>query len=141
MMRHILLLLMLAGPAAADTLVAAHTIRAKAILNATDLARSAKDILGGVTDPDTLIGQEARVTLYAGRPIRANDVGPPAIIERNQMVVLTYANSVVTIHTDGRALDRAGVGDRVRAMNLNSRSTIVGTVTEDGRISVLGGPS
>ena len=41
----------------------------------------------------------------------------------------------------GRAavvLDRAGAGERVRVMNLSSRSTLFGTVTASGTVSVLG---
>ncbi len=138
MIRLIAVSLLLAGPAAADMLVAAHTIRAKTVLGPEDLALTTGEMPGTLDDPDSLIGQEARVTLYAGRPIRAGDVGPPAIVERNQVVTMIFETAGITISTEARVLDRAGIGDRVRAMNLASRNTVFGTVMEDGSIYVNG---
>ena len=126
-------------PAHADTVVAARTIRAKSLLGPADVAAIPGDLPGGLADPAAAIGQEARVTLYAGRPIRAGDIGPPAIIERNQLVSLVFDTPTLSITADGRALDRAGVGDRVRAMNLASRTTVFGTVSPGGTIIVSGG--
>ncbi|HAW49029.1 MAG TPA: flagella basal body P-ring formation protein FlgA, partial [Roseovarius sp.] len=83
-----------------------------------------------------LIGQEARVALYEGRPVRPGDVGPPAVIERNQVVPLIYLRGGLEIMTEGRSLDRAGIGDHVRVMNLASRATVSGRVTASGRILV-----
>lgn len=140
-MRALLLAAALAAalPAHADTVVAARTIRAKSLLGPGDVAAIPGDLPGGLSDPAAAVGQEARVTLYAGRPIRAGDIGPPATIERNQLVSLVYDTSTLSISAEGRALDRAGVGDRVRAMNLASRTTVVGTVSAGGTIIVSGG--
>ena len=65
-------------------------------------------------------------------------VGAPALVERNQIVELIFARNGLHIVTEGRALDRAGAGERVRVMNLSSRSTLFGTVTASGTVSVLG---
>jgi len=138
MIRVIALSLACASPTAADTLVAAHTIRAQTVLAPSDLAMAPGDRPGALTDPDQAIGQEARVTLYAGRPIRAGDLGAPAIVERNQIVNLIYSNGAITILAEARALDRAGVGDRLRAMNLSSRSIVSAVVQPDGQLLVTG---
>ncbi|WOI56189.1 flagellar basal body P-ring formation chaperone FlgA [Palleronia sp. LCG004] len=138
MIRTILLCLVAAGPASADMIVAAQTIRAKTIIEPEHLSTAPGDAAGAIEDADALLGQEARVTLYAGRPIRSGDVGPPAIIERNEIVTMNFSSAGITISTEARALDRAGVGDRIRAMNLTSRNTVFGTVTEDGSIFVDG---
>jgi flagella basal body P-ring formation protein FlgA len=61
------------------------------------------------------------------------------VVERNQIVTLIYDQSGLTIATDGRVLDRGGVGDRIRVMNLQSRSTVTGTVGEDGNVYVTNG--
>ncbi|MEM9971263.1 MAG: flagella basal body P-ring formation protein FlgA, partial [Pseudomonadota bacterium] len=49
----------------------------------------------------------------------------------------------LTIRTEGRVLDRGAVGDRVRVMNLTSRSTVSGIVAAGGTVVVspLGGNS
>lgn len=123
-------------PVWADTVVPTRTIRAQAILTAADVQLIAGDVPGTYVALDEVVGQEARVVLYAGRPIRIEDVGPPAIVERNQIVVLVYARGGLTIATEGRALARAGVGDRLRVMNLGSRATVTGLVLADGTVSV-----
>jgi len=78
------------------------------------------------------------VVLYAGRPIRPGDVGPPALIERNQIVTLHYRSGPLTIAAEARALGRAAAGEEVRVMNLASRSTVTGTVTETGGVVIRG---
>jgi flagella basal body P-ring formation protein FlgA len=122
-------------PVLADTIVAARTIRAQEIIEAGDLLLKPGVGTSDVTLHD-LIGQEAQVSLYAGRPVRASDVGAPAVVERNQVVPLIYAANGLQIVTEGRSLSRAGVGEYVRVMNLNSRATVSGRVTRDGQIFV-----
>lgn len=133
------LALVLAGvatPGAADTIVAAHTIRAQAILSAADVVVVPGSIVGAYTAIDEIVGQEARVAIYAGRPVRHEEVGPPAVIERNQIVTLIYASPTLNIVAEGRALGRAGVGDLLKVMNLTSRQTVTGAVRKDGTVSV-----
>lgn len=128
--------LALPHPAAADTLVAARTIRSHAIIAAQDLQSIAGTVPGALTHPASAIGQEARVVLYAGRPIRPEDIGAPAVIERNQLVTLIYARGGLEIAAEGRAMGRAGVGDALRVMNQSSRTTVTGRVTEAGTVRV-----
>lgn len=133
------LALLMPVQALADTVVAARTLRAGTVLSGEDLAMIAEDVPGALSSLDDALGQEARVNLYSGRPIRAGEVGPPAVVERNQIVILIYDQNGLTIATDGRVLDRGGVGDRIRVMNLQSRSTVTGTVGEDGNVYVTNG--
>ncbi|PZQ97609.1 MAG: flagella basal body P-ring formation protein FlgA [Cereibacter sphaeroides] len=135
-MLRLLLLLLLPGTAMADSLVAARTIRAQAIVAPDDVTQAATDFPGALTRAEDALGLEARVTIYAGRPVRAGDLGPPAIIERNQIVAISFLSGGLAIRTEGRALARGGVGDEIRVMNLASRSTVTGTVAPDGRILV-----
>ena len=142
MRRPLLLALVLAtGPVAAlaETVIATRTIRPQSIIMPEDIALSEANIAGMFTHPDEVVGQEARAAIFAGRPIGPSDIGPPALVDRNQIVLLTYRKGAVTIVTEGRALGRGGVGDMVRAMNLASRSTVSGFVSEDGTIRVAGG--
>ena len=124
-------------PAQADMLVAARTLRAQSIVTAADLIlRDGPET--GLSDPALVIGQETRVTIYAGRPLRPGDVGPPAIVERNQVVPLVFESSILRIETEARALARAGVGERIRVLNLSSRAAVTGQVQPDGTILVKG---
>lgn len=95
--------LLLGGMAEAQSLVPTRTIRATEIIAETDLTPGESEVPGALSNPAMAIGQEARVTLYAGRPIRAEDIGPPAIIERNQIVPLAFGSGGLSILTEGRA--------------------------------------
>lgn len=121
-------------PALADTLVTTRTIRAQEILTEADVAL----VPGGTGFDDSLqvIGMEARVAIYANRPIRPADIGPPALIDRNQVVTVEFSSGPLRILTEGRALERAGLGEPVRVMNLASRTTVTGRVRADGIVIV-----
>ena len=137
MIRVLGLMALCASPVAADTLVAARTIPARSIIGPEDIIVRDTDVVGGITDPALAIGKEARVALYAGRPIRAGDLSVPAIVERNQIVRLVYENGGIMILTEGRALDRAGPGDWIRVMNLSSRATVSAIIDSSGTARVM----
>lgn len=71
-----------------------------------------------------------------GRPLRPGDIGPPAIIERNDLVTLIFRQGGLTIAAEGRSLGRGSVGEAVRVMNLSSRTTVTGRVKQDGSVEV-----
>lgn len=125
-----------AFPLFADTVVPARTIRPTQIITETDVTFAAGDLATGFARISDVVGQEARVALYAGRPILLGDIGPPAIITRNQIVGLRYNANGISISTEGRALERGAIGDRIRVMNLGSRATIFGQILKDGTIEV-----
>lgn len=113
-------------------LVPIRTIPPQTIIVVEDLALDDADIPGSVVDPAQIVGLEARVALYAGRPIRLQDVGPAAVVERNAIVPLIFQAGALLITAEGRALDRAGPGDVVRVMNLASRTTVTARIGMDG---------
>ncbi|MEO8240677.1 MAG: flagellar basal body P-ring formation chaperone FlgA [bacterium] len=138
-MRFWALIALLPLPVLADSMVATRTIRARTVITAEDFSMVEADIPGAVTDPGTAIGQETRVTVYAGRPVMATELGAAALVERNQTVSLIFRSAGLSILTDGRALDRGGAGDVIKVMNLSSRATVTGTIGADGSVSVGAG--
>lgn len=137
-MRALLLVLMLLpGAGAAEIVLAARTIRAQEVIGPGDLALGRGEGPGYFADPLALQGLEAKVMLYAGRPVRHGDVGPPALIERNQVVPMTFRRSGLRITAEGRAMERGAEGAFVRVMNLSSRTTVTGRVQPDGTIRVI----
>ena len=124
-------------PAQADVLLAARTLRAGTLVEPGDVILTTDPApLGAAQAIDEAVGYEARVTLYAGRPIRLEDIGPPALVERNERVLLRYVRGALRITAEGRALDRGAEGDWIRAINLSSRQTISGRVAADGVVEV-----
>lgn len=134
-----LALTLLATPALADSMVATRTIKALSVIGPDDVAMVAADIPGAMTRLDEAIGQETKVTLYAGRPVTEGDLGAPALVKRSQLVTLVFQAEGLTIHTDGRALERGASGDLIHVMNLSSHLTVSGSVAPDG--SVIVGPN
>lgn len=130
--RILLLSLVAALPVQAETLVPVRTIQAQRVITPADIATSDLVVPGALTDPDAVIGMEARVALYPGRPILPGDLALPATVERNAIVPLVYASGNLHISTEGRALDRAGPGDVIRVMNLSSRTTVTARIGADG---------
>lgn len=133
-----LLALLLAPPALAEngTLVALRPVRALSVIGPADVTLLPGATPGALSDPAEAVGLEARIMLQPGRPIRPGDVGPPALVERNGRVTLRFAQGGLQITTEGRALDRAGMGEAVRVMNLDSRIIVSGTVAGPGLVEV-----
>ena len=124
------------GSALAETIVPVRAIRSGSIINSEDVTSIKQNVTGGFEIAAAVIGKEARVTLYPGRPIKRGMIGPPAVLERNQIVQMVFRTGRLSITAEGRALDRAGVGDLVRVMNMGSRQTVTGRVLENGTIEV-----
>ena len=127
---------MAAGAVFAQSVTPVRAIRSQSVLTADDLVAVEATVPGGVTAVADAVGREARVTLYPGRPILVSQIGAPALVERNQLVRMVYAEGSLSIVTEGRALDRAGAGEAVRVMNLASRQIITGAVGADGTVEV-----
>ncbi len=138
-MRYLSLLLILcsAPQAIAETLVAGRTLPAGSVLAEADLRMKPDKAAGGLTKAEA-VGRETRVTVYEGRPIRANQLIQPALIDRNQIVPLRYQSAGLQILTEGRALDRGAAGDVIRVLNTASRNTVSARVTPEGQLEVLG---
>jgi flagellar basal body P-ring formation protein FlgA len=135
-MRLAMTLLLMPGLAVAESLVALRTIPAKSIVTADDLTVVEASIPGAISESRHVVGQEAKVTVFAGQPILYDSFAAPALVERNQVVVLIFAAGSLRISVEGRALNRASEGEMVRVMNLSSRTMVQGIVGADGTIKV-----
>lgn len=131
-----ILALFCAMPAMADTVVPVRTIRAQSIISVADVVLKTGVVSDGFSQIEDVIGQEARVALYPGRIIGLSDIGPPALVQRNQIVRVIFRTNGLQITAEGRALERGGVGDQVRIMNTSSRATLFGQVQADGSVFV-----
>ena len=135
-MRFLVLTALLPASAMADSVVATRTIRAQSVIAAQDVAMVPAEITGALTATEAAVGLEAKVTLFAGRPVRAADLAAPALIQRNQVVPVIYQVAGLTIRTDGRALERGGAGAVIKVMNLASHLTVQGAISADGSVRV-----
>ncbi|MEM7508260.1 MAG: flagellar basal body P-ring formation chaperone FlgA [Pseudomonadota bacterium] len=139
MIRAALLAIFCLTPAMAGaegTLVASRSIPVKSVIGPGDVRHGALDVPGALSDPNQAIGREARVTLYAGRPIRSGDLRNPAVVERNDLVRLSYVAGPLWIVTEARALGRGSKGERIQVMNLDTRAVITGRIEGPGEVTV-----
>jgi flagellar basal body P-ring formation protein FlgA len=134
------ILLMMPCMASAESLIAVRTIPAQSVIAADDVSLVDAVMDGAVLTPAAAIGQEARVTIYAGRVVLLADLGPAAVVDRNQVVPLQFQSGTLAIMTEGRALERGATGDVIRIMNLSSRLTVMGRVMPDGSVNVGSAP-
>ena len=114
--------------ALAESVESTRPIKAHSVLTIDDLVLAEETIPGAINSIQDAVGLEARKTLYPGRPIMVGDVGPVTAIERNELVELVFTHGPLRITTEGRALGRASIGQRIRVMNSDSRLTVTGVV-------------
>lgn len=135
-MRVLFMSLMLAGPGLAESVVATRTIPAQSVIGPEDVTLVDAELRGALADPSLAVGQETRVAIYAGKPVRLSDLGAPTLVQRNQVVPLIYRSGGLAISTEGRALARGSEGEVIRIMNLGSRTTVSGRIGPDGAVYV-----
>jgi len=125
-----------AATTSAETVVATQTIRPQQIIPESAVRLDSAQVPGAHTDLQDVIGQEARYAIYPGRAVMRGAVGEPAVVDRNQNVELIYAYGGLRIVAEGRSLGRGAIGDRIRVMNIDSRTVLFGIISETGAILV-----
>ena len=135
-MRWLVPLILLAGPLQAESLVALRTLPAQTVVTEADVTLVEAQIDGALTAVAPALGLQVKTTVYAGRPLRAENLGAPALVDRNQTVTLIYAAGGLIILAEGRALARGAEGEVIRALNLASKTTVSGRVDGQGRLVV-----
>jgi flagellar basal body P-ring formation protein FlgA len=89
-----------------------------------------------LTDPQELLGAEARKRLLPGRVLTARDVGPPLMVRRGRPVRLIYLRPGLRLSALGTAQDDGALGDVVRVVNADSRQQLQGTATGPDEVTV-----
>lgn len=131
-----LALVLLPTAVTAEAITSNRVIRAGVVIEAADLQLGPAVVPRAFTRIEDVAGLEARVILYPGRPILSDHVGLPAVIQRNQIVELSFAEGGLAITTEGRSLARGGVGEVIPIINLASKATITGQIQPDGTVRV-----
>jgi len=138
MIRGILIIFFWLGsfPAFADIAIATRNIRPGEVLQNVDVLMVRGAAKEAFSDPNDVIGTEAKTALYAGRIIKRKQLTAAASVQRNQIVELVFTNNGLSMSTEGRALGRGAVGQRIRVMNLTSKTSIFGTIERNGSVRV-----
>lgn len=90
----------------------------------------------GLTDPDLIIGSEARRRLSPGRVLTNRDVGPPRLVRRGQPVRVVYADGELKLSALGTARDDGAFGEPIRVVNPGSKLQMHGIATGPAEVTV-----
>lgn len=123
------------APALADAVVAAQTLRAGTVLSAEHL-RIDPQLSGPLSSIDAAEGMQLRAMVSEGKPIDPSLLTSPHVIKKNQIVTIFFERTSLRIETEGRALSSGSVGELIKVMNNNSRTTVTGRVVADGTVVV-----
>jgi flagella basal body P-ring formation protein FlgA len=94
---------------------------------------------GMVVDVADLVGQAARRTLHAGRPIRAADLMPPIVVAKNKVVRMVYEVGALRLTARGRALGDGGAGTMIKVLNVDSKRSVDAIVIDNDTVAVIRG--
>lgn len=118
-----------------------RTAMPNTIINAEDLTEMTlpkRDLRNNVFySANDLIGMSAKRTLAAGQMIGKNDVTPPVMVKRNELITVVYQNGPVRLSTKARALDNGSKGDLVTLENTTSRKPFQAKITGPQQAEVL----
>jgi flagella basal body P-ring formation protein FlgA len=92
-----------------------------------------------VSNRGTIIGKISRRTLLPGAPIPLNAVSAAKIVVNGAKVRIVFEEGALMIATYGAALQDGGVGDVISLRNLDTGSTVSGTIQADGSVRLSGG--
>ena len=121
-------------PSYASDVTAARTLRVGSVVEKTDLKLNG-DHADNVASE--LIGKEIKRAIYVGRAITKSDVGPITVVDRNDVVQLSYQYNGLWIRTEARALEPGGLGEEITVMNLGTRISVRARITGSRRARVV----
>lgn len=110
------------------------------VINAHDLVWievPARDVSNDyLVREEDLTGMTPRRILAAGRPVKANEVESPRMVERGGAVTIVFRNGAMTLTAPGRSLQNGAKGEIIRVVNAASSRTIQALVTNGGEVTV-----
>jgi flagella basal body P-ring formation protein FlgA len=123
--------------------VMAHAVDRGTLLKDSDIEieRRPRAEVGreAITNRDQVIGLAARDSLQAGRALRGGDLMRPQIVQRNEMVTLTFAMPGISLTVRGKATEGGAEGDVISVVNEQSKRVLQGVVVAPGRVAVSTG--
>lgn len=122
-----------------DYLVTARPLRSGQIVAAGDLIQEHGDLTvlpsNILTDPAQAIGHHTRYAIAAGNPLRATMLRIPPAVQQGQTVKVVSSGAGFSVTNEGRALNRAGLGENVK-VRLKNGQVVTGTAQPGGIVEI-----
>ena len=123
----------------AEYLVVARPVSAGQQLTDADVRRQLGELsdlpAGLLMDKEQAVGRTAVATIAAGRPLRADMLRLPTVVQQGQNVKVIGTGSGFQVTNEGRALSNAVVGQVIQ-VRLNSGQIVSGLVRADGAVEI-----
>ena len=88
---------------------------------------------------EEVVGRQMRRPIGTDLPFMLVDLVTAAVVRKNQPVLMVLDAPGLSLTAQGRAMESAGLGERVPVMNLLSRSVVEAEAIGPGRVRVLPG--
>lgn len=125
-----------------DILTLARPVVRGEVVTADDLVvdRVPKRQAGAVRPiaPEEIAGLAARRQLRAGQPIVASDFTKPVLVQRGETVAIVFESPGLILTARGQALEPGALGQTVSVLNQQSKRSVIGVVTGQGRVTIGG---
>ena len=126
-----------------QVVVATRRLAIGDVLRASDLRlarlRAERVRPGAAETVDQALGQQLRRPMAEGLPVMIGDLGPPAVVVKNTLVVMLLEAPGLSLTMQGRALDNAPQGGLVQVRNLESHAVVEAQAVGPGRVRVAMG--
>jgi flagellar basal body P-ring formation protein FlgA len=153
MFRLILVLLLLAAPAAALELKPQRMVELPVLvryvppgqtIEADDVSmvevpvgRLVQAVAAETTD---LIGMTPRRAVRPGQPVRLADIHPPVVVRKGELVTIVIETAAMRLTAQGRANDDGAQGQAIRVSNTRSGKVLDAVVAGPGTVTIGGAP-
>lgn len=77
---------------------------------------------------DSVVGMAARRFLAEGKPINIDDLEPPVVVAKGDLVTIYFETRNLRLTAKARAMDDGAVDQTIRLVNITSKKTIEGVV-------------
>ena len=95
------------------------------------------DVRGDIVlSKEELIGMTPRRMILPGKPVKANDLQLPIVVERGDLVTMIFNDGGMRLTAKGKALENGAKGDLVRVANSTSSRTVEAMVTAEREVFV-----
>lgn len=123
----------------ADFLVSARPLSPGIPLTPDDFVAQSGDLAelpaGVLTDPAQVIGRVSRAALPAGRPLRADMLRSPTVIQQGQSVRVSSRGPGFEVANEGRAISNAAAGQIVQ-IRLGNGTVVSGVAQANGSVEI-----
>jgi flagella basal body P-ring formation protein FlgA len=90
-----------------------------------------------VLDAAELVGQEARTTLRAGRPLNRAEIGPATLVRKGDLVEVRVLGGGVTVTTNAKAQNDGAEFDLIEVETIDPRKRLLARVVQSGMVEVV----